>query len=185
MRLYYNGEITYKPMHMWIAAWQVNEHYWTWRDLRDPEVSPLCRTPTNQDLRIMGKWNRTSAPKNPRGSCASRKRDKGTLNYQGLGFILVGASPAIFFLNPVEGAKDPEDSPHHRIHITPKIQASRDSGSRLELQTSGHLPCIRRAWMQRVLWPLWLRWELDSQDSWQRLTESKEEQASARDSYIF
>ena len=65
-----------------------------------------------QDLRIMGEWNRTSAPKNPRGSCASRKRDKGTLNYQRLGFILVGASPAIFFLNPVEGAKDPEDSPY-------------------------------------------------------------------------
>ena len=62
----------------------------------------------SQDLRIMGEWNRTSAPKNPRGSCASRKRDKGTPNYQRQGFILVGASAAIFFLNPVEGAKVPK-----------------------------------------------------------------------------
>ena len=73
-----------------------------------------------QDLRIMSEWNRTSAPKNPRGSCACRKRDKGTPNYQRQGFILVGPSPAIFFLNPVERAKDLEDSPHHRTPSTPK-----------------------------------------------------------------
>ena len=47
MRLYYNGEITYKPMLVWMVAWQVNEHYWTRWDLRDPEVSPLYRTPSN------------------------------------------------------------------------------------------------------------------------------------------
>ena len=62
----------------------------------------------SQDLRIMGEWNRTSPPKNPRQSCASTKRDKGTPNYQRQGFILVGASAAIFFLNPVEGAKVPK-----------------------------------------------------------------------------
>ena len=65
-----------------------------------------------QDLRIMGEWNRTSPPKNPRQSCASRKRNKGTPNYQRLRFILVRASPTISFLNPVEGARDPVDSPY-------------------------------------------------------------------------
>ena len=57
-----------------------------------------------------------------------------------------------------------------------------DSGSRSELQTSGHLPCKRRACLQRMLWPLGLRWDLNSQDWWQRLTESPEDQAPARDS---
>jgi hypothetical protein len=56
------------------------------------------------------------------------------------------------------------------------------SGGRSELQTSGHLPCKRRACLERVLWLLGLRWELDSQKCWQRLTESQEEQAPARDS---
>jgi hypothetical protein len=46
-------------------------------------------------------------------------------------------------------------------------------GSRSECQTSVQLPCKRRACLQKVLWPLGLRRELlDSQDCWQRLTES-------------
>jgi hypothetical protein len=44
-------------------------------------------------------------------------------------------------------------------------------GGRSEHQISVHLPCKRRAGLQRVLWPLKLRRELDSQDCWQRLTE--------------
>jgi hypothetical protein len=36
-----------------------------------------------------------------------------------------------------------------------------------ELQTSVHLPCKRRACLQRVLWPLGLRRELESQECWQ------------------
>jgi hypothetical protein len=36
---------------------------------------------------------------------------------------------------------------------------------------------------QRVLWPLRLWRELDSQDCWERLTESQEEQAPAKDNY--
>jgi hypothetical protein len=38
-----------------------------------------------------------------------------------------------------------------------------------------HLPYKRRACLQRALWPLRFRRELDSQISWQRLTESQEE----------
>jgi hypothetical protein len=55
-------------------------------------------------------------------------------------------------------------------------------GGRAEHQTSVHLPCQRRACLLRVLWPLGLRRELDSKECWQRLTESQEEQAPARDS---
>jgi hypothetical protein len=35
-------------------------------------------------LEITGEWNATSAPKNHRGSCASRNRDRGTLPNQRL-----------------------------------------------------------------------------------------------------
>ena len=56
-------------------------------------------------------------------------------------------------------------------------------GGRSECQISVHLPCKRRACLQRVLWPLKLRRELDSQVCWQRLTESWEEQAPTRDNY--
>jgi hypothetical protein len=38
-----------------------------------------------------------------------------------------------------------------------------------------HLPCKRRACMQRVLWTLRLRRELDSQVCWQRITELQED----------
>jgi hypothetical protein len=54
--------------------------------------------------------------------------------------------------------------------------------SQIKAQTSGHLPWKKRAWLQRVLWPLGLRWVLDSQECGHRLTESQEEQAPARDS---
>jgi hypothetical protein len=85
-----------------------------------------------------------------------------------------------------------EISPHRRVHGQKKQQSFLDrvpSGLNLqprggsELQTSVHLPCKRRACLQRLLWPLGLRRELDSQESWQRLTESQEEQAPARDIY--
>jgi hypothetical protein len=56
-------------------------------------------------------------------------------------------------------------------------------GGRAELQTSVHLPCKMRASLQRVLWPLRLRRELNSQECWPRLTESQEEQAPTKDSY--
>jgi hypothetical protein len=56
-------------------------------------------------------------------------------------------------------------------------------GGRSKRQTSVHLPCKRRACLKRVLWPLKLRRELDSQDSWPRLTESQKEQNPARDNY--
>jgi hypothetical protein len=59
---------------------------------------------------------------------------------------------------------------------------SQDSGDGSKLQISVHLPCKKRACLQRVLWPLGLKKELDSQECWQRLTESQEEQAPARDS---
>ena len=51
---------------------------------------------TLQDLGIMGEWNATSTPKNHRGSCACRNRDKGTPPNQRLGSIQVVASPTIF-----------------------------------------------------------------------------------------
>jgi hypothetical protein len=35
-----------------------------------------------------------------------------------------------------------------------------------ELQISGHLPCKRRACLQRVLWPLKLRTDLVSKVCW-------------------
>jgi hypothetical protein len=57
-----------------------------------------------------------------------------------------------------------------------------DSGGGSGLQTSGHLLCKRRACLQRVLRPLGLWRELNSQECWQRLTESQEEKAQARDS---
>jgi hypothetical protein len=56
-------------------------------------------------------------------------------------------------------------------------------GGRTGHQTCVHLPCKRRTCLQRVLWTLRLRRELDSQDCWQRLTESQEEQAPTRDDY--
>jgi hypothetical protein len=56
-------------------------------------------------------------------------------------------------------------------------------GGRSKCQISVHLPCKKRVCLQRVLWPLKLRRELDSQVCWQRLTESWEEQASTRDNY--
>jgi hypothetical protein len=55
-------------------------------------------------------------------------------------------------------------------------------GSVAELQTSVRIPCKRRASLQRVIWPLWFKTELDSQECWQRLTEPQEEQAPTRDS---
>jgi hypothetical protein len=45
-----------------------------------------------------------------------------------------------------------------------------------------HCPSKRRACLQRVLWSMGLRRELNSQECWQRLTESQKEQARARDS---
>ena len=56
-----------------------------------------------KDVGITGEWNATSAPKNHRGSCASRNRDKGTLPDQRLGSIQVRASPAIYRVNPAKG----------------------------------------------------------------------------------
>jgi hypothetical protein len=70
-------------------------------------------------------------------------------------------------------ADEPEDcrgntssgtGPVSSLHLQP--------GGRCECQTSVHLPCKRRACLLRVLWPLKLRRELDSQHCWQRLTES-------------
>ena len=60
-------------------------------------------------LGIMGEWKATSAPKNCRGSCASRNRDKGTPPNQ------VGASHAIHLLHePGRGCLG-----HQRtLHIT-------------------------------------------------------------------
>ena len=185
MRLYYNGEITYKPMLVWMVPWKVNEHYWTRCDMKDPEVSPLRRIPSNLRPQNHGWVEQNISTKESQRVLCQLHEGQRNPEWPETGIHSGWGQPPIFFLNPAEGAKDPEDSPHHRIHITPKIQASWDSGSRSELQTSGHLPCIRRAWLQRVLWPLWLRWELDYQDGWNRLTESKEEKASARDSYIF
>jgi hypothetical protein len=67
-----------------------------------------------------------------------------------------------------------------RAHLTGSLQAFIFW---ILFQTSVHLLCKKRAWLQRVLWPLRLRRELDSQDCWQTITESQEEQATARDSY--
>jgi hypothetical protein len=53
------------------------------------------------------------------------------------------------------------------LHLQPR--------GRAEIQTSVHLLCKRRACLQRVLWPLRLRRELDFQECWQRLTELQEE----------
>jgi hypothetical protein len=74
-----------------------------------------------------------------------------------------------------------ETTQHRRVHGPQKQQIFLDripSGlhlqprGRSELRTSVHLPCKRRACLQRVLWPPGLRRELDSQECWQRLTES-------------
>jgi hypothetical protein len=56
------------------------------------------------------------------------------------------------------------------------------TGGREENKTCVHLPCQRRTCLQKVLWSLGLRREMDSQECWQSLTESQEEQAPARDS---
>jgi hypothetical protein len=65
-----------------------------------------------QDLRIMGEWNTTSAPKNQGGSCASRNRDKRTPPDQRLGFIQVWVTPTIFLLNPAEATKGSKSDLH-------------------------------------------------------------------------
>ena len=56
-------------------------------------------------------------------------------------------------------------------------------GSWSEQQISVNLPCKKRACLERVLGPLRLRKELDTQVCWQRLTKSQEEQAPTRDNY--
>jgi hypothetical protein len=56
-------------------------------------------------------------------------------------------------------------------------------GSRCTRQISVKLPYKRKAFLQRILWPLKLRRELVAQVCWQRLTESQEEQAPTRDNY--
>jgi hypothetical protein len=54
-----------------------------------------------------GSWIPTSAPRNCGGSCANWNRDKGTPPSQRLGSILVGATLAIFLLNPAEATRGP------------------------------------------------------------------------------
>ena len=87
-----------------------------------------------------------------------------------------------------------ETSPHWRAHGWQKQQSFLDrvpSGlhlqprGRTELQTSVYLPCQRRACQQRVLWPQGLRRELDSQECWQRLTESQEDKLQPETARIF
>ena len=132
--------------------------------------------------------------KKPRGSCASRNRDKGNPPNQGLGFLLLGASPTSTWsqtwralthtgswdhgdqstqestwvaeatellgqstFGPSSSVKRmssdpdpwtpslPEESlPPGRV-LTPRIRR------RSECQISVHLPCKRRACLQRVL----------------------------------
>ena len=83
-------------------------------------------------LRITGEWNTTLAPKNHGGSCASRSRDKETPPNQRLRFVPVGATPAIFFLNPVEAARSPRVlSMPQDLRIT---WGSRVSGAQHQLQ---------------------------------------------------
>jgi hypothetical protein len=65
--------------------------------------------------------------------------------------------------------------PVSSLHLQP--------GGRSERQISVYLPCKRRACLQRVLWPLRLRRELDSQVCWLMLTETQEKQAPTRDNY--
>jgi hypothetical protein len=70
-----------------------------------------------------------------------------------------------------------EMSSHRRAHRPEKQQSLLDRvpwgvhlqpGGEAELQTSVHLPCKRKACLQKVLWPLGLRRELDSQECWKR-----------------
>lgn len=91
-------------------------------------------------LRITGEWITTLAPKNHGGSCASRSRDKETPPNQRLRFVPVGATPAIFFLNPVEAARSPRVlSMPQDLRIT---WGSRVSGAQHQLQriTEGLVP---------------------------------------------
>ena len=60
-----------------------------------------------QDFRITGEWNATSAPKNHRGSCASKNRDKGTPPNQRVRSFPVRAIPTIFPVNQDEDTKGP------------------------------------------------------------------------------
>ena len=66
-------------------------------------LSTLQAPKHTHDLGITGEWNTTSVPKNPRGSCASRNRDKGTPPNQRLGSIQVGVTLTILCMNPAEG----------------------------------------------------------------------------------
>jgi hypothetical protein len=85
----------------------------------------------------------------------------------------------------LEGGAETQTLGHLPCHRRVSLQGGlwpQDSGGREELQTSGHLPCKTRACLERVLWPLGLRRDLDSEEFWQRLTESQEDQAPARES---
>jgi hypothetical protein len=87
------------------------------------------RHPSTQDLEITGEWNTTSVPKNYRGSCASRKRDKVNLPDQSLGFVLVSGSPVPSSTGALQRvSRSPEDSPHRRHPSTPRILGSLVSG---------------------------------------------------------
>jgi hypothetical protein len=65
--------------------------------------SALYTTGPQDHLRVMGNSNTTSATKNRGVSCASKNRDGGTPPNQSVGSVQLGASPAIFCMNPAEG----------------------------------------------------------------------------------
>jgi hypothetical protein len=69
---------------------------------------------------------------------------------------------------PRESADTCKD-PHRTLHgiLKPMVSGTQLlPGGRFKHQISGHLPCKRRACLQRVLWPLKLRIELVSQVCW-------------------
>jgi hypothetical protein len=78
-----------------------------------------------QDLRITGEWNATSVPKNFRGSCASRNRDKGIPPDQRLEFFTVGASPVPSSVQTWQRVpRSSEDSPCCWLPSTPRTLGS-------------------------------------------------------------
>jgi hypothetical protein len=59
--------------------------------------------------------------------------------------------------------------PHRTLHeiLRPLVSGTQLlPGGRFKHQIFGHLPCNRRAWLQRILWPLKLGRELVSQVCW-------------------
>jgi hypothetical protein len=154
---------------------------------RSPETLHTADTVAHQ-----GSWDHwwvelNISSKKPRRPCASSNRVKGQRQalahpescdhwdqsmqesrWAAEATELLGQGP----FRPSSSARRQSWDPDHFPVMEVGLQGGlwpQSSGGGSELQTSVHLPYKRRACLQRVLWPLGLRREFVSQESWQRL----------------